>query len=76
MAKAKEKVSKALFSNKIEAASVLPDSKSISVFDGDKNFYVPNTAANRKKLTEKFGRPSVSNYRGKGRKTWLDRRFY
>ncbi len=70
------KVSKILYSNKIEAASVAPKAKSISVFDGWKNTYIPNTPENRKKLTEKFGKPRVSKYRGKERKVWLDSSIY
>lgn len=69
-------ISRILFSNEIEAASVLPSSKYISVFDGYRNSYIPNTLENRKKLTEKFGKPKVSDYRGKSRKTWLDSRIY
>lgn len=69
-------VSRILLTNKIEAASALPKSKTISVFDGYKSSYIPNTVANRKKLTEKFGRPKVENYRGSNRKVWLDKSIY
>ena len=69
-------VSRVLLSNRIEAASVLPNSKTISVFNGYSYSHIPNTSANRKKLTEKLGRPKVNNYRGKGRKTWRDKNIY
>lgn len=72
----KSSVSKLLFSKDIEAASVLPSSKTISVFDGYKHHYIPNTTENRKKLTERFGKPRVYDYRGKNRRTWLDSRLY
>ena len=69
-------VSKVLLGNKIEAASVLPGAKYINVFDGYKESHIPNTEANRLQLNKKFGKPSTSNYRGKGRKTWVDHSIY
>ena len=60
----------------VEAASVLPNAKYISVHNGEKQIYSPNTAENRKKLTEKLGKPRVYDYRGKNRRTWLDSRIY
>lgn len=74
--KGTSKPSKILMGNKIEAASMLPNSKYIGVFDGYKNTYIPKTSANIKKLNEKFGKPDTYNYRGKNRKTWLDRDIY
>lgn len=73
-----EKVSKILLSSEIVAASVLPGAKYISVSEafGDRYSYIPNTKANRSQLDKKFGKPKINNYRGKGRKTWLDRNFF
>lgn len=68
----KGKVSRILYTNKVQAASVAPEAKSISIFDGWKNSYIPNTSENRRKLTEKLGKPRVQKYRGKERKVWLD----
>ena len=65
-----------MLGNRIEAASVLPGAKYISVFDGYKNSHIPNTAANRLQLNKKFGKPDTNNYRGKGRKTWVDHSIY
>lgn len=62
--------------NKIEAASMLPNSKYISVYDGYKNTYIPKTSANIKKLNEKFGKADTYDYRGKSRKTWVDKNIY
>ena len=70
------RVSKILLGNRVEAASVLPGAKYISVFDGYKNSHIPNTEANRSQLNKKFGKPDTSNYRGKGRKTWVDHSIY
>lgn len=71
-----DKVSKILLGNKIEGASVTANSKYISVFDGMKNSYIPKTSANLKQLDKKFGKPSISNYRGKNRKVWFDHDIY
>lgn len=73
---ASEKISKILLGNRIEAASVLPGAKYINVFDGYKNSHIPNTKANRLQLNKKFGKPDTYNYRGKGRKTWVDKSIY
>lgn len=71
-----DKVSKILLRNDIEAASTLPNSKYINVFDGIKYSHIPKTAANMKALDKKFGKPRVYDYRGKNRKTWLDHNLY
>lgn len=71
-----EKVSRILLGNRIEAATVLPNSKHIAVFDGGKYTYIPKTEANIRQLNKKFGKPGKSNYRGKNRLVWVDHDIY
>lgn len=72
----RDSVSRILLSNRVEAASTLPNSKHISVFDGYKTTYIPKTEANIRQLNKKFGKPRKNDYRGKNRITWLDHNIF
>ncbi|MBE5764016.1 MAG: hypothetical protein E7339_00240 [Clostridiales bacterium] len=72
MARKTNVVSRILLGNSVIAASTTSKSKSINVFDGVKQSYIPKTKANIDQLNRKFGKSKVQVYRGQKRNMWLD----